>query len=309
MTLDEVIKQRLAEANAAFEATKIVPEVVAPIEAEIKLEEKKIELKTPAEPEDVGVSDEVDLNPKKKKDTAKSSVSEQVNALLATEGLSEEFVLQAATIFEAAIADQVLLIEAKLKTEFDSQLAEAKTELDNDIDGFLSEAVQQWKLDNEVAIKANFKSQVAESFIDGMKALIAEHNIEVPEEKEDALEVAIAEVDKLNESIVTHAAEMLVLQEQVNVMKAEKILESFKEKMTQTEFDRFTQLTESVKFKTEEQYAKQLNIVLENFGSTKVVKEEVVQIIESVSAPVVQIVTESNSSMNKYADYISKQLR
>ena len=56
--------------------------------------------------------------------------------------------------------------------------------------------------------------------------------------------------------------------------------------MTQTEFDRFTQLTESVKFTNEAQYTKQLNIVMENFGSTKVVKEEVVQIIEAVSTPI-----------------------
>lgn len=319
MTLDEVIKLRLAEATLQVEAAKPV---------ELKKADK--------EADEVGstVADEVDTKPTTKKTLTKeeteivapvvevvatevevvaptdkkSSVSEQVSSLLETEGLSEDFKLQAVTIFEAAITDRVMVIEAELKTEFDSQLATAKAELDNDIDGFLSEAIQQWKQENEVAIKANFKSQVAESFIDGMKALIAEHNIEVPEDKENALEVAIAEVDKLNESIVAKSTEMLALQEQVNTMTAEKILESFKTKMTQTEFDRFTQLTESVKFTDEAQYTKQLTIVLENFGSTKNTKvDAVAPLIEAVSESVQTILTETNSDMSAYASYIATQ--
>lgn len=305
MTLEEVIRQRLAEATTQVE------------------EAKKIVKLNDAEPEEVGTPDVVDTQPKKKELTKeetteqiepivskqeKNTVSEQVSALLEAEGLSEEFKTQAVTIFEAAVTDRVLQIEEGLKTEFDSQLAEAKAELDNDIDGFLNEAVQQWKQDNEVAIKSNFKSQVAESFIDGMKALIAEHNIEVPEDKEDALEVALSEVDKLNESIVAHIADMQALQEQVNTMKSEKILESFKEKMTQTEFDRFTQLTESVKFKDNEQYTKQLNIVLENFGAVKTQKVVIeTPIVEQISESSNVIVTETNPSMSAYAKFISKQ--
>ena len=307
MTLEEVIKQRLAEAN--------------------RIEESKKTVVVKADADEVGKTDEVDTKPKLKKELTKEettpivvtdvvvppivevkkTVSEQVSALLETEGLSEEFKQEAVTIFEAAIADKVMLIEAQLKQEFDSQLAEAKAELDNDIDGFLSEAVQQWRQDNEVAIKATFKSQVAESFIDGMRALIAEHNVEIPEDKEDALEVAIAEVDKLNESIVAHDAAMQELQEQVNSLKAEKILESFKEKMTQTEFDRFSQLTESVKFKDESQYEKQLNVVLENFGA-KVPVVFAENIIPKSNQETTKVVlTESNSDMNVYANFISKQ--
>lgn len=304
-TLEEVIRQRLAEATKQVDEAKVV-----------------VDLKKP-EPEEVGGSDVVDTKPKVKKELTKEetavevvapvvtetkTVSSQVASLLEAEGLSEEFKTQAVTIFEAAVTDRVLQIEEGLKTEFDKQLAEAKAELDNDIDGFLSEAIQQWKQDNEVAIKSNFKSQLAESFMDGMKALIKEHNIEVPEDKENALEVALGEVDKLNESIVAKEAEMLTLQEQVNTMKAEQILESFKEKMTQTEFDRFVQLTESVKFKDEAQYVKQLTVVLENFGSTnktEVVKADVV--LEQVNEKVTTILTESNSDMNVYAKFIAKQ--
>jgi hypothetical protein len=304
-TLEEVIKQRLAEATQLVEAK-------APVEL------KK------ADPEEVGGTDVVDTNPKKKKELTKEettpevgvgapvvetkSVSSQVSALLEAEGLSEDFKTQAVTIFEAAVTDRVLQLEEGLKTEFDKQLAEAKAELDNDIDGFLSEAIQQWKQDNEVAIKSNFKSQLAESFMDGVRALIVEHNIEVPEDKEDALAVALSEVDKLNESIVANAATVQELQEQVNTMKSEQILESFKEKMTQTEFDRFVQLTESVKFKDEAQYAKQLTVVLENFGSSKAKEATSAPIIiEQITEGVQTIVTESNSDMSVYAQFISKQ--
>ena len=240
--------------------------------------------------------------------TKESTVSDQVSALLEAEGLSDEFKEQAVTIFEAAVKDRVLQIQEELQEEFKTQLAEAKEELESDIDGFLSEAIQQWKSENEVAIKSNFKSQLAESFIDGMKALIAEHNIDLPEGQENALEEALKEVEKLNESFSGKDQEIASLQESINELKAGKILESFKSKMTQTEFDRFSQLTESVKFKDEEQYAKQLTVVLENFGSTKkeVKKVQESVITEQVSSDI-KIVTESDSTINQYAAYMSKK--
>ena len=241
-------------------------------------------------------------------DGKNKSVSEQVSALLEVEGLSEEFKTQAVTIFEAAVTDRVMQIEESLKEEFDSQLAEAKSELDNDIDGFLSEAIQQWAAKNEIAIKANFNSQLAESFVDGVKALMAEHNIELPADKENALEVALSEVDSLKESIAGNDAEKQALVEQVNEMKSEKILVSFAEKMTQTEFDRFSQLTESVKFVDEVQYAKQLNVVLENFGSDKKKKPEIT-VVETSTTEVNTLITETNSDVDQYAQYINNQVR
>lgn len=247
---------------------------------------------------------------KTNKKPVKESVSSQVSALLEAEGLSEDFKLQAVTIFEAAVTDRVLQIEEELKQEFETQIAEAKAELNKDIDGFLSEAILQWKQENEVAIKTNFNTQVAESFMDGMRALIAEHNIEVPEGKEDALEVALSEVEKLNEAATAKDAEFAELQEQVNTLKAAQILESFKAKMTQTEFDRFTQLTESVQFTDAEQYEKQLSIVLENFGAKKVVeavKTVAQEVITEQVQSAVQVITESDSNVAKYATFIAKK--
>ena len=308
MTLEEVIKQRLAEAQKAtvLESTKKDVEVVATSVLEVKQEKEPVKA---VEPEEVGSEEEeVETSPKLKQKVVKeSSVSDQVSALLEAEGLSPEFKEQAVTIFEAAVKDRVLTIQEELKQEFDTQLAEAKEELESDIDGFLSEAIQQWKSENEVAIKSNFKSQMAESFIDGMKALVAEHNIELPEGKEDALQEALNEVEKLNEQFSTKEQEIASLQEQVSVLKANQILESFKAKMTQTEFDRFSQLTESVKFKDEEQYTKQLTVVLENFGSTKKETKVVTEQVITEEIADLKIVTESNSNVNQYAAYISKK--
>lgn len=234
------------------------------------------------------------------------SVSSQVAALLESEGLSDEFKEQAVTIFEAAVTDRVLQIQEELEKEFDAQLAEAKEQMDKDIDGFLNEAIAKWQEENQVAIETNFASQRNESFMDGLSKLIAEHNIEVPEGKEDALEVALEEVEALKESAEAHASELVALQEQISSMKAEQILESFKSKMTQTEFDRFKQLVESVEFVDAEKYTKQLNVVLENFGSKSKAEtkpESVVTITEST-----QVVEHTvNSNVAHYAAFLKKK--
>lgn len=323
-SLQEVIAKRLAEATQQLEESS----------------KKEVVLNAPDDSEEKG-TDKVDLAPKKKEEKAavkedtasevvapvaeekatestpeqKSSVSTQVSALLEAEGLSEEFRLQAVTIFEAAVTDRVLQIEEELRKDFDVQLNKAITEMNDDIDEFLSEAVETWQKDNEVAIRANFNTQVAESFMDGLSKLIAEHNIEVPEGKEDALESALSKVEALQEEADAKDQSVQALQEQVKSLEGKQVLESFRQKMTQVEFDRFVQLTESIKYDTKDQYEKQLAIVLENFGAAKKVAAPV-----SVTAPIVEstVVTQpaatvvesvSNPQMARYVSALKSTKR
>lgn len=334
MTLEERIKQMLEESTKQVETT---PEVVAEEEqveqTEIVdqiVEDKMSNLKAIAakykqedkDREDDYLDDDGKIAKKAKlsrevaaarklvKSNESSQVSSQVTALLEAEGLSEEFKLQAVTIFEAAVTDRVIQIQEELEAEYEEKLDEAKAELETNIDGFLNEAVQEWADNNQVAIESNFKTRLAESFMDGLQSLLAEHNIDLPDDAEDALEIALDEVNKLEEQVSGVDEVVAELQEQINELKAEKILESFQGRMTSTEFDRFVQLTESVKFKDESQYEKQLGIVLENFGkiSAKKVEQEEQIVEETVYAPAAQpIVTESFSSVNRYAQYLAKK--
>ena len=295
MTLEERIKQMLEEST---KQTEVTTEEVAPVTEEVTEEVAP-------------VTEEVAAPAKKTKAIKEDSqVSSQVTALLEAEGLSEEFKLQAVTIFEAAVTDRVIQIQEELEAEYEEKLDEAKADLETNIDGFLNEAVQEWADNNQVAIESNFKTRLAESFMDGLQSLLAEHNIDLPEESEDALEIALDEVNKLEEQVSSVDEVIAEMQEEINTLKAEKILESFSEKMTSTEFDRFVQLTESVKFTDETQYAKQLSIVLENFGKITANKEEQEeQIMEQVDeVPSAQpIVTETFSAVNRYAQYLTKK--
>jgi hypothetical protein len=235
-----------------------------------------------------------------------STVSDQVSALLEAEGLSEDFKLQAVTIFEAAVSDRVMQIEEELKQEYQEALDEATAEMEKNIDGFMSEAIQQWMIDNKLAVETNFKHKLQESFIDGLTALLAEHNIELPAESENALDVALDQITSLEESIESASAREAELMEQIADMKATSILESFRSKMPATTFDRFVQLTENINYTDEAQYARQLDIVYENFGKVTAVVESAParQITESIAQPAVA--EDLNESVEFYAQYMSK---
>lgn len=335
MTLEERIKLMLAEACAAEkkedEKEKETPEMEkAEIEADLKGKRKitSEELEVMSEEDflslDLEMLDEESkavvakrkkveievpataaITPEVKKMT-ESETPSQVTALLEAEGLSEEFKLQAVTIFEAAVADRAMQIEESLQKKFDAELVEAKLVLENDIDGFLNETAQKWAADNSVAIKHNFKTRLAESFMDGLQALLAEHNVDLPEVSENALDIALEQVNALEESVSERSKEISALQEQIDKMKADKIMESFRGRMAGTEFDRFEQLSAGIAFANEEQYSKQLNIVMENFGKVAPVVESK-QEVEKVE--VAEIVTEDHSNMAAYTNFMANQTK
>ena len=140
--------------------------------------------------------------------------TEDVDALVAGEELSEEFRERAVTIFEAAVTSKVNAEVAALQEAFESTLTEEvekiKTELAEKVDDYLTYAAQSWIEENTLQIEHGIKSDIAESFFNGLKDLFMEHNVGVPEEKFNLLDGLAVELDemegKLNEQIDANIA-------------------------------------------------------------------------------------------------------
>ena len=52
------------------------------------------------------------------------------------------------------------------------------------VDEYLTYAVQSWIDNNKLAVESGLKSEIAESVVDGLKKVFVENHIEVPEEKQ-----------------------------------------------------------------------------------------------------------------------------
>ena len=141
-------------------------------------------------------------------------IEADVQALFEGEELSEEFQSKARTIFETAISSKVETIKEALIESYQEALVEEvvaiKEELGERVDSYLEYVADEWFQENALAVEAGLKSEITESFLDGMKGLFEEHYVTIPEEKYDVLESMVDKLDemegKLNEQIERNVA-------------------------------------------------------------------------------------------------------
>ena len=118
-------------------------------------------------------------------------VEADVAALLEGEELSEEFQSKAKTIFETAIKTKVAEIKEELQESYATALVEEldkiKAGLTERVDGYLEYVADEWMQENALQVEAGLKTEMTESFLEGMKSLFEEHYVTVPEEKYDVL--------------------------------------------------------------------------------------------------------------------------
>jgi len=236
-------------------------------------------------------------------ETAEYDIEEDVNALLGGEELSEEFKEKAKTIFEAAINAKVAGIKEELEAQYAAALSEeieaAKESLAERVDSYLEYVADEWFEENALAVEAGLKTEMTESFLEGMKGLFEEHYVSIPEDKYDVLESMVEKLDdmetKLNEQIEKNIALNGRLAESV----ADSILDQVSEGLAQTQKEKLASLSESVEFESEEQYREKLETLKESYFASK--KETSNAKSETLSEGVDQSGTESYSdSMTAY---------
>ena len=237
-------------------------EVVAEEDLKKKVEDAITEEPEAKEDEVVAESSEEEVAPE-------INVEEDVEALLQGEELSEEFQAKAKTIFEAAINSKVATIKEELEQENSKKLEEEieskKVELTERVDSYLEYVAGEWLQENELAVEAGLKTEMTESFLEGMKSLFEEHYVSIPEDKYDVLENMVNKLDemegKLNEQIENNVA----LNKRLAESKSDGILSDVAEGLAITQKEKLASLAESVEFESEQNYREKLVTLRESY--------------------------------------------
>jgi hypothetical protein len=202
-------------------------------------------------------------------------MSEHVEALFAGENLSEEFKEKAVTIFEAAVKQKVEEELANLEEAYAETLEEEvegiRAELTENVDDYLNYVVENWVVENEVAIEAGLRTELTEEFITGLRQLFAEHYIDIPEDKVSVVEELAAKVSDLEEKLNEEFERNVALNKMLSESTQNDILADACDGLTNTQAEKLKALAEGINFTSVNEYSQKINILRESYfnGSVK----------------------------------------
>ena len=238
-------------------------------------------------------------------------VEADVAALLEGEELSEEFQSKAKTIFETAIKTKVAEIKEELQESYATALVEEldkiKAGLTERVDGYLEYVADEWMQENAIQVEAGLKTEMTESFLEGMKSLFEEHYVTIPEEKYDVLNSMVDKLDemegKLNEQIDRNVA----LNRRLAESNADGVFTAVAEGLADTQKEKLATLAENVEFESETDYREKLVTLKESYfpSKTSAPKSTSENLSEEVSTDEV-ISEETTPRMQAYLNVLSR---
>ena len=196
-------------------------------------------------------------------------ITADVEALVAGEDLSEEFMQKAATIFESAVKsktrEEVTRIVEEQQLAIAEEVDEYKQSLAEKVDQYLDYVVEEWMKENELAIERGLKGEIAEDFISGLKQLFEDHYIDVPDERYDVLEAQSEKIAELEEQLNSTMESNIQMNSANSELVREQVIAEVASDLTDTEVEKFASLVEDVDFGDEDGFRAKLDTLKENY--------------------------------------------
>ena len=235
-------------------------------------------------------------------------IESSIESIIEGENLSEEFKSKIALVFEAALNEEVSKREETIREELtkslDATLEEAVTEkldaISENVDKYLDYVVTEWMSENEIAIEAGIKVEMAESLMSGLKNLFVEHNVSVSEETVDIVGSLEGQVSELEEKANSLVNENIDLQKEIATFKAGKVFDELSEGLSDNQVERLRVLSEKLNVEDVADYSANLHVIKESFFSDKTIVEK-----HDVQAETDEIILEEQEVIKPTSDYTS----
>ena len=229
------------------------------------------------------------------------------------EDLSEDFREKATSIFEAAVIarvnNEMEKVSAALEEKYAEEFTEYKEGVVEKIDAYLNYVVENYLEENKLAVESGLRSEIAEDFMSGLKALFKEHYIEVPEEKYDVISELQDKVTELEEGLNSQLENNVNLNTEVTDLRKKLIIKEMSKDLADTEASKLAKLLEGVEFDNADFYKEKVSVIKENYfpRDAIVTKETAKQALIEEIAP-----TEfysGNDVVSTYAQALSRTIK
>lgn len=196
-------------------------------------------------------------------------IEEDLSALFGGEELSEEFQNKARTIFEAVVTAKVTAVQEEMAAQYEATLSEhleeVKTELVERVDAYLEYVSEEWVTENKIEVEHGLKTEMTESFLQGMKGLFEDHYVHIPEEKYDVLENMVSKLDEMEARLNEQIESNISLNKRLGETTADGIFREVTEGLAVTQKEKLYTLSEGVEFEGEESYREKLVTLKESY--------------------------------------------
>ena len=197
------------------------------------------------------------------------NVEEDLAALFGGEELSEEFQQKAKTIFEAAVNSKVAVVKEEMSTEYEKTLSEhlesVKAELVECTDAYLEYVADEWLKENAIEVEHGLKTEMTESFLQGMKSLFEDHYVSIPDDKYDVLESMVNKLDDMEGKLNEQIEKNISLNKRLGESTADGIFSEVSEGLAETQKEKLKSLSEGVEFEGEKAYREKLVTLKESY--------------------------------------------
>jgi SHS2 domain-containing protein len=303
----DVVNAKAMKAEEAETEEEVIEEEEATTDEVVAEEEATSE----EESEEVVAEEETSEEEVIEEEEEKIDIEADVAALIEGEELSEEFQNKARTIFEGAIRSKVAEIKEELQESYAQALVEEldkiKEGLTERVDAYLEYVADEWMDENKLQVEAGLKTEMTESFLEGMKSLFEEHYVTIPEEKYDVLNSMVDKLDEMESKLNEQIDRNVALNRRLAESTADGVFASVAEGLADTQKEKLATLAENVEFESETDYREKLETLKESYfpSKTSAPKSTSENLSEEVSTDEV-ISEETTPRMQAYLDVLSR---
>ena len=196
-------------------------------------------------------------------------MKEQLRKLFAGKKLDEKFVNKAITIFQAEVSRRVAEIKESLENTYAKALSENIESLEEHyeekLNGYFNVVINEWADDNRIALETGIRNEIAENLISGLRNVLVENYIDIPDEKVDLLAELDESIETLENKLTAEMAKNLDLHAELNEAKRHAILLEASRNLTETQLEKFEKMISDIDFISEKQFRNKISIIKENY--------------------------------------------
>lgn len=279
MSILDKIKTKLEESIAAEKAALLEDKEIELTEEEMEglTEEEIVALKEAKKKSMKDGDDEMDDEEDDEMDDEEDDevdVKESLAKIFADAKLDEKVMSDLETLFNVVVTEKVTKKCGELSDKYESELEEALQSMQESINKYISYTADEWLKENEIAVEKGIRQEISENLIIGLRDLFVENYVDVPEDKVDIVAEAETAIEDLTKKLDESKNETLVLKDEINKMKAEKIVDEVTTEMTDTEKAKFSELIAEIKYEDDLKYKEKILLVVETYFKDKATTEE-----------------------------------